>query len=180
MNDALYFVAIVPPLAIRKEITAFKKIMAAQFGSSHAMNAPPHITLHMPFRLKNKKIDKLVDLITRLNSSFLSFTIELEDFDFFEPRVVFVDVLPNKQLDELQQKVIKTFRKELKLDNGNYKDQGFHPHVTIGFRDLRKPMFYLAKEAFSTKSYRSHFRVSRIELLKHEEGKWNLLPLGQE
>ena len=127
MSEALYFIAIVPPEPVQLEITDFKEQMATQFGSRHALNAPPHITLHMPFRLKDRKLDKLFDLMNRLNASLRPFTIELRDFDFFEPRVVFVDVVPNENLDQLQQKVISTCRKELKLDNGNYKNQGYHP-----------------------------------------------------
>ena len=173
MSESLYFIAIVPPPPIQEEIMGFKYAMADEFGSKHALNSPPHITLHMPFKWKDKKLDKLVNLMNQLNDELKPFSMELKDFDFFEPRVVFVDVVPNSKLDKLQKNVVNLCRKVLKLDNGNYKDQGFHPHVTIGFRDLKKRMFYEAKTAFENKVYKARFSVHEISLLKHDGKKWN-------
>ena len=90
MSEQLYFIAIVPPEKIQQEITELKKVIANRFGSSHALNAPPHITLHMPFRWKDKKVDKLWHTIHEINDQLKPFEIELKEFDFFEPRVVFV------------------------------------------------------------------------------------------
>ena len=173
MSESLYFIAIVPPAEIQEEIMRFKQQMADKFGSKHALNSPPHITLHMPFKWKDKKLDKLVNLMNQLNAELEPFSIQLKDFDFFEPRVVFVDVVPNKKLEKLQKNVVDLCRKVLKLDNGNYKDQGFHPHITIGFRDLKKRMFYEAKTTLEAANYGARFSASKIDLLKHDGKKWN-------
>lgn len=173
MSESLYFIAIVPPAEIQEEIMRFKQQMADKFGSKHALNSPPHVTLRMPFKWKDKKLDKLVNLMNQLNAELQPFSIQLKDFDFFEPRVVFVDVVPNKKLAKLQKNVVDLCRKVLKLENGNYKDQGFHPHITIGFRDLKKRMFYEAKQEFEAMSYGARFSASKIDLLKHDGKKWN-------
>ena len=44
----LYFIAVVLPLYIRKEVYNFKKIMAERYYARHAFKCPTHITLHMP------------------------------------------------------------------------------------------------------------------------------------
>ncbi|MEP1096857.1 MAG: 2'-5' RNA ligase family protein [Cyclobacteriaceae bacterium] len=168
MSESLYFIAIVPPEDIQDKITEFKHTIAEKFGSQHALNAPPHITLHMPFKWKLKKIEKLHETTQEINSEVHSFSIELNGFDFFEPRVVFVDVVENEKLKNLQKLVVDRCRKKLKLDNGNYKNQVFHPHVTIGFRDLKKRMFYEAKEYFEGKDASFKFQVKKVELLKHD------------
>ena len=64
-------------------------------------------------------------------------------------------------------------RKELKLNNANYKNRPFHPHVTIGFRDLKKPMFYAAKKEFERREVSFEFQVKETSLLKHDGKKWS-------
>lgn len=173
--ENLYFIAIVPPVEIQEEITWFKEEIAMRYGSKHALNAPPHITLHMPFRWKDKKRAKLLEVMELLNSELQSFEIALKDFGFFEPRVVFVSVEENDKLNQLQKYVVDVCRRELKLDNGNFKNKAFHPHVTIGFRDLRKKMFYEAKEEFEKRAYSQNFLLGRIDLLKHDGKSWNVM-----
>ena len=57
MAEGLYFIGILPPEDIKKKITDIKHVVARKFGSKHALNSPPHITLRMPFKWKDKKID---------------------------------------------------------------------------------------------------------------------------
>ncbi len=175
MSESLYFIAVVPPEEIQEQITAFKKEIASKYGSSHALKSPPHITLHMPFKWKDKKYEMLEQVIQSVNSRLDPFTIQLKDFDFFEPRVVFVDVVANDKLEDLQKEVVDACRNQLKLDNANYKNRPFHPHVTIGFRDLKKPMFYLAMEYFKPREFSAKFQISQVRLLKHDGVKWRIL-----
>ncbi|WP_420576719.1 RNA 2',3'-cyclic phosphodiesterase [Ekhidna sp.] len=175
MSESLYFIAIVPPEDIQEEITKLKHEVAEKYGSKHALRSPPHITLHMPFKWRDKRFDELAEVIKNLNSDLAAFEVELKDFDFFEPRVVFVNVVQSEKLKKLQKKVVDACRKELKLDNANYKNRPFHPHVTIGFRDLKKPMFYEAKKEFKKREVLFEFRVEEIVLLKHDGKKWNVV-----
>ncbi|MFK7952540.1 MAG: 2'-5' RNA ligase family protein [Ekhidna sp.] len=175
MSESLYFIAIVPPQKIQDQITDYKKEVAEKFGSKHALNAPPHITLHMPFKWKDKKLGKLESVMNEINAAITPFSIDLKDFDFFEPRVVFVDVLENKPLVSLQKKVVSSCRRGLNLDNGNYKDRPFHPHMTIAFRDLKKPKFYDAKRYFEELTFSEQFLLEEVSLLTHDGVKWNVM-----
>ncbi|MEQ9402196.1 MAG: 2'-5' RNA ligase family protein [Cyclobacteriaceae bacterium] len=176
MSEGLYFIAIVPPQEIQDEITGLKQLVADKFGSNHALRSPPHITLHMPFKWKDRKKDQLIDVIERINDSMVPFEIDLKDFGFFEPRVVFVNVVENQSLIHLQKEVVELCRKELKLDNANYRDQLFHPHVTIGFRDLKKRMFYEARKHFEEQALSCRFQAERVSLLKHDGERWGVEP----
>lgn len=175
MSESLYFIAITPPDEIQDKITRLKYEIAEKYGSKHALRSPPHITLHMPFKWKDKRLGELTDLMNTLNKEMEPFEIQLRDFDFFEPRVVFVDVVENERLNALQKKVVDACRKQLKLDNANYKNRPFHPHLTIGFRDLKKPMFYKAREDFEKREVRYEFRAEEIALLKHDGKKWDVM-----
>lgn len=175
MSESLYFIAVIPPSDVQNRITGLKEEIAEKYGSRHALRSPPHITLHMPFKWKDKKSEQLMKLMEGFNEKLEPFAIELKDFDFFEPRVVFVDVVPNEPLNELQKLVVDGCRKQLKLNNANYKDRPFHPHVTIGFRDLKKPMFFEAKNEFGSRQFDAEFQVNKIALLKHDGTKWNIM-----
>ncbi|MEM6735154.1 MAG: 2'-5' RNA ligase family protein [Bacteroidota bacterium] len=173
--ESLYFIAIVPPKDIQLEITLLKQEIAKKYGSKHALKSPPHITLHMPFKWKDKKLDQLGNAVKDMNTQLVPFRLVLKDFNYFEPRVVYINVVKNLTLEELQKKILDECRKKLKLNNANYKNQPFRPHVTIAFRDLKKQMFYRAKEEFEKRAYSGKFGVKRIELLKHDGKKWNVL-----
>ena len=172
--ERLYFIAIVPPAKIQDEITQLKHLVAERFNSKHALRSPPHITLHMPFKWKDQKLEKLIEAMKLINLGLVPFDIELKRFNFFEPRVVYVDVIQNEMLGQLQEKVVSVCRKELKLNNADYKNRGFHPHVTIGFRDLRKPKFYEAKDYFEEKEFTIQFKAESVKLLKHDGHKWSI------
>ncbi|MEQ9466987.1 MAG: 2'-5' RNA ligase family protein [Ekhidna sp.] len=176
--ESLYFIAIVPPADIQDEITKLKHEVADKYDSKHALRSPPHITLHMPFKWKDKRFFELEGVMKKLNDGLNPFRTELKGFDFFEPRVVFVNVVDNEDLNQLQKQVVDLCRKELKLDNANYKNRPFHPHVTIAFRDLKKPIFYEAKKEFELRKVGFEFRVEKVALLKHDGMKWNVVVFG--
>ncbi|MFY0650905.1 MAG: 2'-5' RNA ligase family protein [Cyclobacteriaceae bacterium] len=173
MKECLYFLAIVPPEPIYTEVAQLKQLVFDQFESKAALRSPPHITLHMPFKWKESKEEKLLNSLINFEMSSAPFTVELSNFDFFPPKVVFVDVMPDAQLAELQSKLVKHVRLELNLFNADYKDKPFHPHMTIAFRDLKKNVFLSAKDYFSEQSYNAEFIVDGYHLLKHDGKKWN-------
>ena len=172
MSESLYFIALVPPDEIQEEITKLKQEVAEKYESKHALKSPPHITLHMPFKWKDKRFREVEGVMEKLNSDFEPFEVQLKDFDFFEPRVVFVDVVENEKLNRLQKEVVSVCRKQLKLDDANYKNRPFHPHVTIAFRDLKKQMFYEAKKEFEERRVSFEFQVGEAKLLRHDGVRW--------
>ncbi|MEM7297840.1 MAG: 2'-5' RNA ligase family protein [Bacteroidota bacterium] len=175
MSESMYFIAVVPPQKVQEEVTQLKVLMAERFHSKQALKSPPHITLHMPFKWKESKIGKLELAIKKINAEVQTFKVELDGFAFFEPRVVYVDLAKNAKLIELQKNVVEVGRKELNLENGNYKNRPFRPHMTIGFRDLKKPDFYDAKKYFQNREFSARFMVKEVKLLKHNGKKWDII-----
>lgn len=171
---SLYFIAVVPPVKESEEITSLKNYCKEHFGSAHALKSPPHITLHMPFKWNDKKRVLMEECLTKVATETEPFQVQLRDFDFFEPRVVFVDVIENLKLSELQKRLVKQMRLELNLFNADYKDRPFHPHVTIAFRDLKKPRFYEAQSHFSRQSISMRFEINDLVLLKHDGKGWEV------
>jgi len=167
-----FFIAVVLPQDIREEVHNFKKIMAEQHHACHAFKSPAHITLHMPFKWESSKRGELEQALAQMTAGLRPFEVALQDFGVFEPRVIFIDVAENKDLRELRSKVLLEMRKR-NIYNGDYKNLGFQPHVTIAFRDLRKANFYEAWETFKDQKYERIFSISGITLLKYQSDHWH-------
>ena len=168
----LYFIAILPPSPILEEIDELKLYFKRQYQSKASLNSPPHITLHMPFEWKEEKEVKLTTTLNTFSKNQNSIILQLENFGCFEPRVIFINVIKNTLLDSLQKELYQVFKKELNLFNAQYRDLPFHPHVTLAFRDLKKPVFYEAWEEFREKKFEREFKADRISLLKHDGKAW--------
>jgi 2'-5' RNA ligase len=168
-----YFIAIVLPSAILEEIESIKQKLYNLYNLKGALRSPAHITLHRPFEWREEKEEKLIE--TLKNFSFnKKFSIDLKNFNFFEPRVIFVDVLTNETLLELHKELKSFAQTELKLFNEVNDLRGFDPHITIAFRDLKKPIFYDLKKEFENKEYSGSFNYSGFSLLKFEK-KWEVV-----
>jgi 2'-5' RNA ligase len=73
----LYFVALIPHLALRKEIKALKKEIHTNTGAKKALNSPAHITIQRPFKRDNCFEDNLVSSLKLFASNQKSFVITL-------------------------------------------------------------------------------------------------------
>lgn len=164
--------AIVPDEPLRSEITQLKEWMHKEFGSKAALRSPPHITLHMPFKWKPDKEKALVDSLTLLGEQLHPFEVKLSNYSCFEPRVIYVDVVESEGLYKAKEEVMELSRKIWKLQVPRDM-RGFHPHITIGFRDLKKPMFYKAWEQIKDKPFEASFDANALTLLKHNGKNWD-------
>src|SRR6185436_16676574 len=99
-------------------------------------------------------------------------------FSHFKPRVIFIDVLQNERLENLQNALFSHL-----LSDNTYplkKDERpFHPHVTIATRDLHKKSFYEAWEHFKEKKYEAEWVTEGISLLRHNKKNWDVIATSQ-
>lgn len=168
----LYFIAIIPPEPVYSKALQLKHYFKEYYNSRAALNSPPHITLHMPFKWKENKEEVLIESLERFVAPRKSFEVKLKNFSGFEPRVIFIDVDKNEILDSLQKQLKRFCKMKLNLFNADYKELAFHPHVTLAFRDLKKPEFYMAWEEFKEKKFEATFQVNTVTLLKHDGEVW--------
>jgi 2'-5' RNA ligase len=167
-----YFLAVVPPDPVYAEAWKLKEYFREKYNSKASLNSPPHITLHMPFQWREEKEKDLVNIVSRFKSDVMPFTLKLSNFGSFPPRVIFIDVVPNEDLNRLQKDLLRFCKRELNLFNADYKNQPFHPHLTLAFRDLKKSMYAEAWQEFSTKTFNGEFFVDKFQLLKHNGKTW--------
>ena len=169
-----YFIALVPPSPVYDDALKLKNYFRDQYNSKASLNSPPHITLHMPFRWKATKENDLIDSLKEFCLRRQCFKLELLNFGAFSPRVIFIDVLANNELTQLNKDLQRFCRRDLNLFNASYKDLPFHPHLTLAFSDLKKPMFLKAWEEFQERKFSASFSVDKLVLLKHNGKVWDV------
>ncbi len=174
-SESLYFIALIPPQPVYNEALNLKQYFKTAYNSKASLNSPPHITLHMPFKWKARKENILTEALERFAKQHQPVEITLNNFNAFEPRVIFMDVVKDETLALLQKQLKRFCKMELNLFNADYKEFAFHPHITLAFRDLKKNEFYKAWDEFKEKKFEATFTAREITLLKHDGVKWRVL-----
>jgi len=168
-----YFIALIPPIQVQEQAKLLKEEIKARYNASASFNSPAHVTLMMPFEFKESKKPALIDLLGQFSRSQKPFDVRQEGFGCFEPRVIFVNVSPDEPLLAMQ-KQLGSALKELRIFEKNYKNQAYRPHMTIAFRDLRKPQFYEAWDNFKERVFEESWEAHAVYLLKRMDKIWEI------
>lgn len=166
----LYLIAIIPPEDIRTEIQHFKEEMRDRFGAEHALKLPAHITLLSPFKIKEEREFQLLQTLEVFASTRKPFHLRLSGFGDFAPRVLFVKVVENESVTDLQRDI----NKNLSVIPDIPEEKNFHPHVTIATRDLQEALFPAARKFLSSRDYETRFEVNEFSLMKHNGREWEI------
>jgi 2'-5' RNA ligase len=151
--------------------------MAENFESSRALRSPPHITLFAPFFLAQKKEKELAASIAKSVEGIRSFSLMLNGFEAFKPRVIFIANEESMPLEKLQEQIFQgvyVFLQEQRAEK-QVKKMSFNPHMTIAYRDLTKENFLAAWPEFEKRPFKASFRVDHVCLLKHNRRTWDIL-----
>lgn len=165
-----YFIAIVIPEPLMERIEDIKRSLFENYGLKGALRSPSHITLHRPFEWIEEKEAHLIEKLAEFKFD-KAFEIALNGYGFFEPRVIYIKLLQEALLFDLHDHLKKHARMELKLLNEVNDLRGFHPHITVAFRDLKKPLFYELQTFFKDENFEGKFFNEGFSLLKFE-GRW--------
>jgi 2'-5' RNA ligase len=128
----------------------------------------------MPFRWDEDDEAKLSDHLTKFARQTEPLLIKLNNFSSFPPRVIFINVEVSPALVDLQKNLQRHCKRSLNLFNANYKELPFRPHLTVAFRDLKKPSYQRAWEEFKKKNFQAEFIADKVTLLKHSGKHWKV------
>ena len=179
-RDTLFFVALLPPEHLQREVTAFKNYIAEKWGAHHALNSPPHLTLQPPFVWPENDLEALKNCLAGFASRQTPFTVELSGFGAFPPHVVFIKPLKNRFLSRLFHNLVICLERELGFSDPR-NQRPFHPHMTIAHRDLDARDFSAVWSYFVEKKFERQFEANVLALLRNVRGKWEVeeqFPLG--
>lgn len=173
-NHRMYYVALLCPPEIDREVSSLKQYMRQQYGCVAALKSPAHITLVAPFWYEEPREEQLLSLLGGFHSDVGNLDLHLQGFSHFDRKVLFIAVDPSPALEELRNQAFRHFHQALgpalRPD-----DRPFHPHVTIATRDLRPSAFVAAWEYFSRQTFEARFTGARISLLKLFPGQWQVI-----
>lgn len=176
---ALYFVALLPPSAIREEILKMKLNIKEKFGVAHALKLPAHITLIPPVWLKKEQEMTFFNAIHETTQRHGEFEVELKGFGHFGKKVIFIEVVNHEPVKELHQKLLHFLKDFLPED----EKRNLHPHVTLATRDLKEKFSEVWTE-ISNHHCHSVFTADSVTLFRHNGKSWDVMgefPLrGQE
>ncbi|SMG21317.1 2'-5' RNA ligase [Marivirga sericea] len=173
MEKSSFFIGICPPHLLEQEIHRIKEELRQKYGIQGAFRSKAHITLQMPFNLPIKRQeDFLKDLMAYLRNQ-KAFDVQLDDFGNFEPRVIYINVQENTALNALQESV-ERFMKGFQVFNGTHKNNGFNPHITVAFRDLKKQTFYNIWDEVKNREFREVFTARSVVIFKHNGKSWDI------
>ena len=177
-KDKLYFVAIVAPHDVAREINVFKYDIRDNYGSKAALKTMPHITLKAPFKLPAEDREGLLKWFSNIYFEPAPFTITIENFGCFDNRhnkVIYVKPILSQELSALQSTIIKNFVVAYPQINMSTHEHQFNPHLTIGYRDLTPENFAKAWDSYRSKQYHSRFTCDSFCLLQHNGMKWEVI-----
>ncbi len=175
MKENLYFIAVMPPETIQKEVTDLKFLFKDEYQAKHALKSPPHITLLPPFKWKEDREQELIVALDSFTETCKGFWVRLNGFGAFPPRVIFINVEENEELNSLFHQILKRFDKIFDIKKLIRNSERFNPHLTLATRDLKRENFQKAWGVFRKRSYDETFFADNVVLLKHNGGFWEVL-----
>jgi 2'-5' RNA ligase len=172
-----YFIAIILPNDVSRQVTEFRNHFKNSHNSSAALKNMPHITLKAPFKTETHLHEQVVHWFKNLDVTIAPFVVDLHNFGIFNnPKnpVVYVHPELTAALANLQKAVVNGFEKAFPNIPLHFHEHTFKPHITIAYRDLAYAEFIKAWQEYSTKQYSAQFTVTGFYLLQHNDSEWRV------
>lgn len=174
MEQALFFIAILPPDDVAAQVRGVQQEIADHFGPHRAMRIPVHITVEPPFRRADTDGDLMHNLLKDFFIQQSAFLLELKNFGAFRHDVIFIDVAPNLALLELQQQLRAFMRETAGLIKEPPLHDGYKPHLTVANRDVTPQQHRAIWHEFQNRKFFARFPVREICLLQHDGKIWHV------
>lgn len=166
----LYFVALVPQKKLKQELQSLKEEFAEKYNARHALKLPPHITVLPPFKIPEEKEPYVRSQLESLSSKERPFTLILNGYGSFPPRVIFLKIVNKEPVTAL----FKRVKNELKDlgDEISEKGDDIHPHITVATRDLSRKAFKKAWPVYKDKEFHADLEINYLVLFRHNGRHW--------
>lgn len=160
-------------MELRDEIRAIKEEFSRDFSASHALRSPAHITLQMPFKRTPDHEPVMVNVLKEFAVGERSFTVELDGFGAFAPRVIFIKIRDHQHISGLHSRLRDVLLAQMEFPLREIMNE-VHPHITIATRDLSRDSFVKAWPLFENRKFTGSFTVNSIFLMKHNGRHWDI------
>jgi len=171
-KKGLYFIAILPPDDIARQVQKVKKEFVEKYDSEEAYDKPPHFTLHPPFKVPEDVEEVIIPQLIFFAEDQATFQVQLSGFNHFRDDVIYIDVANPTPMRSFHADLQKYLQNEMGFSNRSSGNNGFNPHMTVAYRDLTPEDFERAWKKFKDRSFDYTFEVQSIHLLKHDYDQW--------
>ncbi len=168
--------AIVPPEPLYSELHEIKEYVAKKYHTTEALRRPVHITMIAPFSAQGSIEPKLKTFIDSFAATYERFDILIDGFGTFYSNVLFFQPVESPELMKLQKDLARKFTK-VHLRKERRPSSGFHPHITLAYKDISRPNFAKAREEYQEKIFRRRFTLDYLCLMKFDKG-WTTIHKG--
>ncbi len=169
---SLYFLAIIPPEEVCKQIKLLKEEIAEKYEAKHALKLPAHITLQIPFKFTETEEERLIDILERFTEKRNPFETNLKDFGRFSQKVIFINIQQHEEIIKLHANLQEVLNKNFSLKK-HEKFSKIHPHITLASRDLHYKQFPKTWADFKEREFEASFTANSFTLLKHDGKQWH-------
>lgn len=169
-----FFIALLPSREIQDYANEIKQYFSDRYNSRAAQKSPPHITLQPPFEWPTEDLPRLEQHLSTFALAQSPFSVTLQDFAAFPPRVIYINVLKTAELLHLQQALMTYLEANLGIVDPKAKTRPFAPHMTVAFRDLTRQNFKAAWPEFQARSLNFSWLASSLTLLIHNGQRWTI------
>lgn len=175
MRQNLYMLAIMPPAALTDEIEHIRHEFAEKYKAVAALKPPVHITLIPPYKTFPQTEQVLMAALQQWASKQDAFPVVLKDYDFFPGNgVVFIDVVRNDRLGAFRKELRQEFLKIIPASEAK-RSSSFHPHITIGYRDIPRELFPDIEREYSSRQFSAEFIADAFYLWRHTGQRWETI-----
>jgi methylated-DNA-[protein]-cysteine S-methyltransferase len=169
-----YMIALMPPPDLSEEIHNIRKEFSEKYNCIKALAPPVHITLQAPFKMDAGMEQAVIDILNPIAYYQEPFEVKMENFGAFpDNKVVFIAVEKHAVLRTFQRNLVSRLKKA-EVPAVNYS-MSFHPHITIGYRDIPAEHYEAARAEYEEKHFRGNFRAGSFFLWKRVNNKWTVL-----
>ncbi|MDT0642910.1 2'-5' RNA ligase family protein [Zunongwangia sp. F363] len=170
----LYFVAIVPDAQLEEKIRNLKLEIKEKYNSAKALKLPAHVTLQIPFKIKEEDEASLLEALQKITDNKKAFKVQLSGFGRFSTRTIFINVTNPEPVALLHEKIQEVLEESFGLGERE-KIRNIHPHITIATRDLNRLNFQKAWPQFEKRNFQDTFNAEGFVLFKHNGRNWEIL-----
>jgi 2'-5' RNA ligase len=165
--------AIMPSEALASRIREVRVDFASKYRCEAALKPPVHITLVPPFHAPEDRETEIINRYDQGFSGIRSFPVVLDGFGIFKRKqVVFIKLVDDESLTEMHRIAGRIFHDLFPEDP--LDDRPYHPHITIGYRDIPKDLFKIAAAEYLPMPFAAEFTVDRFFLWKHDGKAWQV------
>ena len=172
----IYFFAILPPKNISDEIREIQLYVEKKYHTHEALRRPVHITVIPPFETPPIHERKLVEFTHRFCERISPFEVKLDSYGEFRRNVLHIRIERSNEIVDLQRSLSHDLSRA--VTRGSSSGTAFTPHITVGYKDITRPMFDEAWREFGEQIFRRSFILDTIHFMRWNYGGWNTVTQG--